>query len=195
MTDYSKMVSALAKSGAEILNELTPADAHALHMSVGISGEAGELLDAIKKGAVYRTGYDRDNIIEELGDLEFYMEGLRQGFGITRQETLDANVAKLAKQYAAGNYSDEAAQARADKAPNVAETVAQDWLNELVAEACDKWEEMVAASGMSPDMYMIADPEARQFLAVVQEAVQDAREAGLTIPDMPGLPTVTLHER
>ena len=57
---------------------------------------------------------DIDNIIEELGDLEFYMEGLRQLLGIYRPEVLKANLKKLRERYPAG-YSDSAAIDRADK--------------------------------------------------------------------------------
>ena len=112
---YAKMVEALAKPGEAIVEEMTPFRAHLLHMAIGISGEAGELLDAIKKAVIYNKPIDRENVIEELGDLEFYMEGLRQGLGITREETLQTNVAKLGARYAAGKYSDNAAIARADK--------------------------------------------------------------------------------
>ena len=42
---------------------------------------------------------DRENVIEELGDLEFYMEGVRQNLGITREETLNHNIQKLSKRY------------------------------------------------------------------------------------------------
>ena len=53
-------------------------------------------------------------MIEELGDLEFYMQGLRDALKITREETLKINMQKLEKRYG-GLYSNEAAQARADK--------------------------------------------------------------------------------
>jgi NTP pyrophosphatase (non-canonical NTP hydrolase) len=112
--NHSDMVAALVKSGSDILATITPSDCHILHMTIGVSGEAGELLDAIKKAVIYRKPIDRDNVIEELGDLEFYMEGLRQGMNITREETLDANIAKLGVRYANG-YSDKAAHDRADK--------------------------------------------------------------------------------
>jgi NTP pyrophosphatase (non-canonical NTP hydrolase) len=111
---HSEMVTALVKPGDAIIASLTPEKAHALHMAVGISGESGELLDAVKKHVIYNKPLDRENVIEELGDLEFYMEGLRQGFDITRKETLDANIAKLGVRYK-GGYSDKAAQERADK--------------------------------------------------------------------------------
>jgi NTP pyrophosphatase (non-canonical NTP hydrolase) len=111
---HNEMVAALVKSGDAIIASLTPEKAHVLHMAVGISGEAGELLDAVKKHVIYNKEIDRENVVEELGDLEFYMEGLRQGFNITREETIIANIAKLGVRYAKG-YSDAAAQERADK--------------------------------------------------------------------------------
>jgi NTP pyrophosphatase (non-canonical NTP hydrolase) len=110
------MIAALAKPGVDILATLTPEKAHIVHMVLGVSGEAGELLDAIKKAAIYNKPLDRENVVEELGDLEFYMEGLRQGLGITREETITANKKKLSIRYAGGKYSDKAAQERADKA-------------------------------------------------------------------------------
>jgi len=112
---HPELVAALAKPGDQIVSSLTAEAAHMLHMAVGISGEAGELLDAVKKAAIYCKPIDRENVIEELGDLEFYMEGLRQGLGITREVTLAANIAKLSIRYSKGSYSNEAAQARADK--------------------------------------------------------------------------------
>lgn len=113
--EYGNMVRALCKPGSIIAASLTSKDAHNLHMAVGVSGEAGELLDAIKKAVIYRKPLDRANVIEELGDLEFYMEGLRQNLGITREETIAANQHKLAVRYKELRYSDSAAQMRADK--------------------------------------------------------------------------------
>lgn len=112
---HSEMVSGLVKPGEKIIAEMTAEDAHLLHMSIGVAGEGGELLDAVKKRVIYRKELDRENVIEELGDLEFYMEGLRQALGITREECLDANITKLGKRYEGHKYSDKAAQERADK--------------------------------------------------------------------------------
>lgn len=113
---YSEMVNALAKDGQAIIDGLTRETMHRLHMAVGVAGEAGELLDAIKKESVYNKPIDRANVVEELGDLEFYMEGLRQSLNITREEVLEGNIAKLSKRYEGLRYSDAAAQNRADKA-------------------------------------------------------------------------------
>lgn len=113
--NHSEMVARLAKSGSVIAAEMTGEDAHCLHMAVGVSGESGELLDAVKKAVIYRKPLDRENVIEELGDLEFYMEGLRAGLGITRDECLQANIEKLRVRYDGLVYSDLGAQNRADK--------------------------------------------------------------------------------
>lgn len=112
---YSEMVRALAKPGVEIAASMSAGGAHALHMVVGICGEAGELLDAIKKTVIYGKALDMANVIEELGDIEFYLDGLRQGLSITRAQCIAANVEKLSKRYASGSYSDKQAQDRADK--------------------------------------------------------------------------------
>jgi len=85
-------------------------------MATGVSGEAGELLDAVKKAVIYDKILDRDNVIEELGDLEFYMEGVRQLLEISREETLSRNMEKLVVRYHNYQYSDAAAQERKDKA-------------------------------------------------------------------------------
>lgn len=109
------MVKDLFKSGTEIKKTITEDQLSLLHAAVGISGEAGELLDAIKKHTMYNKAVDIENVIEELGDLEFYMEALRSQLNITREQTLEANIKKLAVRYSSGKYSDQQAQERADK--------------------------------------------------------------------------------
>jgi NTP pyrophosphatase (non-canonical NTP hydrolase) len=112
---FEDMVAGLVKDGNVIKEQLTGKQAHELHMAIGVASEGGELLDAIKKNCIYQKELDRDNVIEELGDLEFFMEGLRTSLGITREETLQGNIAKLGKRYEGLVYSDEAAHNRADK--------------------------------------------------------------------------------
>ena len=112
---FADMVRGLAKDGKDILRDLSPINADLLHMGVGVAGEAGELLDAIKKNTIYGKPLDLENVIEELGDLEFYMERIRQITGITRDQTIEANIAKLGKRYSSGRYSNDQAVARADK--------------------------------------------------------------------------------
>lgn len=86
----------------------------ALHAAVGASGEAGELLDAIKKTWIYGKPLDHENLIEEVGDCMFYLAALLDQYGYTLGQAADANYAKLAKRYPVG-YTDSAAIERADK--------------------------------------------------------------------------------
>lgn len=113
--EHKELVKKLCKSGAVIKEEITAQQAHDIHMSLGIAGEAGELVDAIKKYAIYQKPVDRGHVVEEMGDLEFYLEGLRQSLGITREEVLKYNVDKLLKRYKGAEYSNQAAIDRADK--------------------------------------------------------------------------------
>ena len=86
-----------------------------MHAAIGIGGESGELLDAVKKTWVYGKLLDLDNVVEELGDLEWYMEALRSLIGVNRETVIAANVAKLTRRYPV-KYTDELAVARLDKA-------------------------------------------------------------------------------
>ena len=112
--NHSKLVKTLAKPGQDVLNTITVDEMELLHMAVGVAGEAGELLDAVKKHVFYNKELDVPNVIEELGDLEFYMEGIRQNLHIPRALTIQHNILKLNVRYAEG-YSDKAAHERADK--------------------------------------------------------------------------------
>lgn len=94
---------------------LTPQQMDALHMLIGMVSEAAELGEAIARWVT--TGkLDMENVTEELGDNEFYVEGAHQVFGIERETSRDHNKVKLAKRYAGYQYSNEAATNRADKA-------------------------------------------------------------------------------
>lgn len=115
---YVNFVMSRVKPGEEIHSGLTESDAHLIHMLLGLAGEVGELIDVFKRPMIYNTEVNeatRDHIIEELGDIEYYMAGIRAVLGISRFIVLGTNVEKLSKRFPKG-YSDEAAQTRADKA-------------------------------------------------------------------------------
>jgi NTP pyrophosphatase (non-canonical NTP hydrolase) len=114
-TTYQQFVNAIIKPGDEIICQLTPQQANLLHMAVGVSGEAGELLDAIKKHCVYQKQIDLNNVMEEAGDILFYLTGLLSELDMTIEECINANMDKLSKRYPQGTYSNTAAIARADK--------------------------------------------------------------------------------
>lgn len=112
--NHPDLVKRLFKPGDQILSSLSPLDCELLHAILGLSGEAGELLDSLKKSIIYRQSIDLVHIREELGDIEFFLEALRQCLNIDREETIEHNIIKLQTRYGQ-SYSDQAAQERKDK--------------------------------------------------------------------------------
>lgn len=72
---HDQLVKALAKPGDRILADMTPEAAHLIHMAIGVAGEAFELFSAVMNNST------REHIVEELGDVEFYIEGVRNWGG------------------------------------------------------------------------------------------------------------------
>lgn len=113
---HKAMVQTLCKSGAVMLNEMTPNRMTRLHEASKLQCEAGELMDAVAQECYYNKLLDVINIVEELGDMEFYMEVIRSDLLITREQTLHSNMLKLEKRYGKDfEYSDSSAIARRDK--------------------------------------------------------------------------------
>lgn len=86
-----------------------------LHAALGVTSEAGELATTVKKHWAYLAPLDRENILEELGDLLFYVAALAQVCDFSLEQVVTHNVEKLNKRYPSGSYSDDQALARADK--------------------------------------------------------------------------------
>lgn len=112
--DYPTFVESRLKDGGAILKDMTPEKADLIHLAMLISGEAGEILDAIKKHVIYNKPLDIENLDEECGDILFGITALLSRIGRSEDGCKSRNVEKLMKRYATG-YSDRAAQERADK--------------------------------------------------------------------------------
>jgi NTP pyrophosphatase (non-canonical NTP hydrolase) len=70
-----------------------------MHSAVGISTEAGELLDAYKKHIFYGRQIDYVNIEEEIGDLLWYISATLDVLGLTYEEVMEKNIKKLKARY------------------------------------------------------------------------------------------------
>lgn len=69
-TAFEQQVVRLVKDPSEIQSTLTPNKVDMLHMTMGLAGEFFELEEATRN-------LDTENLVEELGDFEFYFQGLR----------------------------------------------------------------------------------------------------------------------
>ena len=76
--------------------EVTPRIEHGV---MGIVTEAGELMDAVKKSKIYSKPLDKVNLVEELGDLSWYMAILMDELGVSFEEVWDKNICKLKQRY------------------------------------------------------------------------------------------------
>lgn len=76
--------------------DLSPRTEHAI---LGIGSEAGELLDQMKKVKIYGKKLDGINLIEEAGDLMWYLALLADDQGVTFEEIWEKNVEKLRARY------------------------------------------------------------------------------------------------
>lgn len=85
------------------------------HIALGLAGEAGEIVDAIKKNVVYHKDLDIGNLLEELGDLRYYMQALMNMYGWSMDLVEGTNMRKLNARYPQGSYSNQQAIDRADK--------------------------------------------------------------------------------
>lgn len=88
-----------------------------IHGAMGVSSDAGELVDAIKKHTIYNKELDFDNVVEEIGDVLWFCALICNTVGTNLSVVMEANISKLAKRYP-DKYTDEAAIARADKTIN-----------------------------------------------------------------------------
>lgn len=82
-----------------ISDEADGVTADLLHGAIGLATEAGEMLDAIKRALFYGAELDRTNLVEELGDLEWYMAVLRSALEVTQEEVQRINIDKLRARY------------------------------------------------------------------------------------------------
>jgi len=67
-------------------------------MTTGLGGETGEVLDILKK-QVRDSKLDMQHLIEELGDVLYYLTMICNAHEISLQEVIDCNVEKLNERY------------------------------------------------------------------------------------------------
>lgn len=92
-------------------------EADLIHAALGLASEAGEFADAIKKSFAYEKELDVENLVEELGDLLWFVALACKALNVPMDAVAVGNVAKLYKRYPE-KFTNEAANERADKQPD-----------------------------------------------------------------------------
>lgn len=78
---------------------------------LGLGGEAGELLNAVKKMLFHEHDWDDAKVREELGDIAWYLFAIANTLGYDMTKIAQENVEKLRLRYPDG-YSHEASRNR-----------------------------------------------------------------------------------
>ena len=73
-----------------------------LNGALGLTGEAGEVADQIKKTIFHGHDLDRDGLIKELGDVCWYLALLCHAIDVPLEEVMIRNIEKLKKRYPEG---------------------------------------------------------------------------------------------
>ena len=78
-----------------------------LNGAMGLNGEAGEVIDILKKHIFQGHKWDTEHIAKELGDCLWYIAVCAKGAGYTLDEIAEMNKAKLRKRYPDGFEADK----------------------------------------------------------------------------------------
>jgi NTP pyrophosphatase (non-canonical NTP hydrolase) len=70
--------------------------------ALGLTGEAGETAELIKKHLFHATPLDRDAMVKELGDCLWYIAAFATVLDIPMGEIADKNIEKLKRRYPEG---------------------------------------------------------------------------------------------
>ena len=86
--------------------EITDTQVMTVWNAIGLAGEAGEVVDLIKKGIFHQQGLDKEKLKKELGDVLWYAAAICTTCGFTLEEVMELNIEKLKARYPDG-YSPE----------------------------------------------------------------------------------------
>jgi NTP pyrophosphatase (non-canonical NTP hydrolase) len=74
---------------------------------MGLNGEAGECIDILKKYMYQGHKFDKEKMLDELGDVLWYISLSAQAIGKTLDEVAIHNIEKLEKRFPEGFSSDK----------------------------------------------------------------------------------------
>lgn len=90
--DYQKFASKAIRKESEGKNLI-------VGFALGLGGEAGEVLDDIKKREYHGRDISIEHTAEELGDVMWYVANIATQLGFSLEDILEHNVHKLTSRY------------------------------------------------------------------------------------------------
>ncbi len=86
---------------------------HLINGALGLTGEAGEVADLVKKAYMQGHAIDRERIAKELGDVCWYVAETATAIGYDLETIMQLNIDKLRRRYPDGFDADRSVR-RAD---------------------------------------------------------------------------------
>lgn len=83
-------------------DQLTPEQKTMIHACIGLTTEAGEVADILKRHLFYGEPLIKEEILEEAGDTLWYLVLALSAVGLTLDQVMEANMEKLKIRYASG---------------------------------------------------------------------------------------------
>lgn len=96
-TEYQNWVLTRINLERAKVTDVEPGATTALLGFIGLAGEAAEVLDLGKKIFLHGTVVPKEKIVEELGDVCWYLALLCSTYGVKLEDLLTINKAKLEK--------------------------------------------------------------------------------------------------
>lgn len=168
-----------------------------IHGVIGMFGEAGEMMEHLHAVLTGGAELDRVNLLEELGDLEWYVACVHRFLGTTSTQARVANIAKLDKRYPGRRFTRQASEnrdlegeravlehqtgrAESEQAESAEPTMAE--LKEQIERLKDyekKYFESLFTSDDDPDSIMedVYEESIQELLNVLERIALDARSA------------------
>ena len=95
INEYQKL--AMTTLNKELSNEQT-----LLNGCMGLCGESGEVIDLLKKHLSQGHDLNREKMIEEIGDVTWYIAEIAYALNVDLETVLTKNIEKLKKRYPEG---------------------------------------------------------------------------------------------
>lgn len=97
--DWDKYTLDAMRTNADCVSSI---DNNLLKGILGLAGESGELIDYVKKVMFHDRPFDKEKIINEVGDVCWYLSLITKTLNVSLKEILDRNICKLKKRYPDG---------------------------------------------------------------------------------------------
>ena len=82
--------------------EINNMDMMTIWCALGLAGETGEAVDMIKKGILHQHGINEGKLMEEIGDICWYIAGICSVRGYDLGQIMKENIDKLKTRYPNG---------------------------------------------------------------------------------------------